>query len=24
FNDETVDLSPNTYNNMARVTLGAD
>ena len=24
FNGETVDLSPNTYNNMARVTLGAD
>lgn len=24
FNGETIDLSPNTYNNMARVTLGAD
>lgn len=24
FNGETVDLSPNTYNNMARVTLGVD
>lgn len=24
FNGETVDLTPNTYNNMARVTLGAD